>query len=341
MKSKVLNLSIEGCGYYLGMEKGCFAIRDRRGIVERIPLFENEIGEISIASGNLISTSVLASCGFWNIPIIVKTRSGKPVAILRSLDDDSHVKTRIAQYEALTSGKGLEVAKTIVLSKLEGQNMVLRKHGLKEVSLDAVRNRMERLNVESLKELRRRLLPIEGKTSEHYFRQIFSLIPFKVENRRGWKAYDGVNNTFNLAYTLLKFKVHGAVLNAHLEPYLGFYHSEQFGKPSLVCDMMELYRYLIDDYIVEFTRSLKPRDFTVKTEWFSTDRLGKREVLNGEKTREFTRGLNRLFQTKIGIPRIRHGERQTLETLISEEAYLLAKYLRGEVDDWKPRLPNL
>jgi CRISPR/Cas system-associated endonuclease Cas1 len=105
LKAKVLRISVDGNGFYLGMEKGCFVIRDRDGSIERIPLFENEIGEIVVSSGNFISTSVLASCGFWDIPIIVKTRNGNPVAVLRSLDDDSHVKTRIAQYEALHNVK--------------------------------------------------------------------------------------------------------------------------------------------------------------------------------------------------------------------------------------------
>ena len=338
MKAKVLTINLEGNGYYLGIEKGCFVIR-KEGNVERIPLFENEIGEIVVSSGNFISTSVLASCGFWNIPIIVKTRNGNPVAILRSLDDDAHVKTRIAQYEALQNGKGIAIAKTIVLSKIEGQNMVLQKRSLKEINLEEAEKRIEKIEPKSLRDARKRLLPIEGKASEHYFKQILSLIPFRVNERKSWKAYDGVNNTFNLAYTLLKFKVHSAILNAHLEPYLGFMHSEQFGKPSLVCDLMELYRHLIDDYIIEFSRTLKPRDFTVKTERFSANRIGKREVLSREKTREFARGLNSLFQTKVNIPRIKHGNKQTVETLMSEEALLLAKYLRDEINSWKPRLP--
>ena len=343
MKAKTLTISLEGSGYYLGMEKGCFIIRDREGCIERIPLFENEIGEIDVTSGNYISTGVLASCGFWNIPIIVKTRNGRPVAVLRSLDDDAHVKTRIAQYEALHNGKGVEVAKTVVLSKIEGQNMVLNRYGLKQIDLTALKNKIEALNVESLKDLRKSILGIEGKASEHYFREVFKLLPenLRIGKRRDWKAYDGVNNTFNLAYTLLKFKVHSAVLKAHLEPYLGFIHSEQFGKPSLVCDMVELYRYLIDSYIIEFSQTLTSKDFTVKSEWFSTDRLGKREVLNREKTRIFVEGLNRLFQTKVEIPRIKHGLKQTVETLINEEALLLAKYLRNEIKDWKPRLPKL
>ena len=101
VKAKVLKLILDDHGSYLGMERGCFIIKDKHGNVERYPLFENEIGEIVLTSGNFISTSVLASCGFWDIPVVVCTRNHKPVAVLRSLDDDSHVKTRIAQYEAL------------------------------------------------------------------------------------------------------------------------------------------------------------------------------------------------------------------------------------------------
>ncbi|MEM3550123.1 MAG: hypothetical protein QXQ94_09200 [Candidatus Bathyarchaeia archaeon] len=68
-------------------------------------MFKNETGEIALLSGNFVSTSVLACCSFWDIPIIVEARNRDPVAVLRSLDD-SQVKTRIAQYEALYNGKG-------------------------------------------------------------------------------------------------------------------------------------------------------------------------------------------------------------------------------------------
>jgi len=50
-----------------------------------------------------------------------------PDAVLVNLDNQSHVKTRIAQYEALNNGKGIEVAKQIVESRIEGQNRVLEK----------------------------------------------------------------------------------------------------------------------------------------------------------------------------------------------------------------------
>jgi len=50
-------------------------------------------------------------------------------------------------------------------------------------------------------------------------------------------------------------------------------------------------------------------------------------------------GLDGLFNREVEIPRIRHGKRQTLDTLISEEALLLAKFLRNERKEWNPRLP--
>ena len=45
-----------------------------------------------------------------------------------------------------------------------------------------------------------------------------------------------------------------------------------------------------------------------------------------------------MFERWIEVPRIRHGSRQTLETLINEEALLLAKYLREEITKWTPRV---
>jgi len=51
--------------------------------------------------------------------------------------------------------------------------------------------------------------------------------------------------------------------------------------------------------------------------------------------------LNSFFETTVEVPRVRHGNRQAVETLISEEALLLAKYLRNERQAWVPRLASL
>jgi len=123
-----------------------------------------------------------------------------------------------------------------------------------------------------------------------------------------------------------------------MEPYLGFIHSEQHGKPSLVCDLMELYRYLVDDFVIEFCQGLKPENFIMKGERTTRKRWGKREYLNSSKTRELERGLDELFEKIVEVPRIKHGSRQTIKTLINEEALLLAKFLRNERKSWIPRV---
>ena len=323
------------------MEKGCFIVKDKQGNVDRYPLFEKEIGEVVLKSGNFVSTGALASLGFWDIDVLVLTQRGRPVATLKSLEDDSHVQTRLCQYEAYSNSKGIYIAKQLVLSKIEGQNRVLEKHGLQTHS-QTVKREVEKLESESLDAVRKKLITIESKYTRRYFRQIFRLFPEKLrpKSRRTFKAYDGMNNIFNLAYEVLSWKVHRALIKAKLEPYLGFLHSVQYGRSSLVCDFQELYRYLIDDFLIQYCQKLRKKDFAVKSESVSSKRKGKRECLNRSKTREMMKQLYKYFESKVEVPRIRVGKRQTIETLINEEAMLLAKFLRGERDSWTPRIPK-
>jgi len=338
VKAKVLKLVLDGYGSFLGCESGAFILRDKHGNTERYPLFENEIGEVILKSGNLVSTGALASLGFWDIDVLVVTSRGRPVAMLKSLEDDAHVKTRLCQYEAVNNGKGVYVAKQLVLSKIESQNVILKKYDLR--LHDKTECIVESVGSEHLETARRRFTSIEGKFSELYFKQIFKLFPEKLrpESRKKFKAYDGINNTFNLAYEVLSWKVHRAIVKAKLEPYLGFLHSVQFGKPSLVCDFQEIYRYLIDDFLIQYCQNLRIKDFTVKTERLSRMKKAKREYLNEPKTRDLMNELNGFFERKVEIPRIKVGNRQTIETLINEEVLLFAKFLRGECETWIPRI---
>ena len=52
----------------------------------------------------------------------------------------------------------------------------------------------------------------------------------------------------------------------------------------------------------------------------------------------FERARDEMFEGMVDVPRIRHGSRQTLETLINEQALMLAKFLRDEKKTWVPRV---
>jgi CRISPR-associated endonuclease Cas1 len=333
---------LEGVGSYLGMEKGCFILKSREGKVERYPLFEQEIGEVILKSGNSISTGALASFGFWDIDVLIMTSRGRPVAMLRSLDDDSYVKTRICQYQASLDERAFSIAKSFIIAKLESQNIILRKYGL-GAHLDNFKEIIEGSDSKSLELLRRRLTGIEGKHTQQYYKQIFTLFPVKLrpEKREGFMAYDGMNNLFNLAYEILAWKIHKALVRAKLEPQLGFCHSIEMNKLSLVLDFQELYRYLIDDFLINYSQQINKKDFQMKIESASHGKRGKREYLNDSETKNLLNELNIFFETRIEVKRIRYGEHQTLETLINEEALIFAKYLRGESQNWEPRVAFL
>jgi len=203
---------------------------------------------VVLRSGNSISTGALASLGFWDVDVIVLTQRGRPVALMKSFDDDSHVETRLCQYEALSNGKGAYIAKQIVSAKMRGQNILLEKYGLESHDEVAILSKIEKLDSSDLNVFRKKLNGIEGKFSEHYFKQIFGLFPEKLrtEKRSKFKAYDGTNNIFNLAYEVLQWKVHEQSSRRSLSLILVFFTLCQYGKPSLVCDFQELYRYLMD-----------------------------------------------------------------------------------------------
>jgi CRISPR-associated protein Cas1 len=327
--SKTLKIELSNYGSYLGRDAGCFEVRNKNGKVEHYPHFEKEIGECILKSGSYVSTDALIDLALWNIDTYIMTKRNRVVAVLKNLEDDSHVKTRVSQYQALDNGKGIEIAKQIVKSKIEGQNRVLRKHGLRPIDFNIGDG-----------ENRKRLLAIESRSAKLYFGQIFKLFPENIrpESRKTYKAYDGLNNVFNFGYYVLRCRVHKALLKAKLEPYLGFLHSTQFGKPSLVCDFQELYRYLIDDYLIERRKKFNKKDFVVVTDFMMRLKMGKRIHLCEYEADSLADGLNNLFNREVEIPRVRYGSKQTLDTLISEEALLLAKYLRNEKKSWIPRI---
>ncbi len=175
---KHVKIVVDSFGSFLGMEKGCIILRDKKGNTEKYPLFEAEIGEVILKSGNLVSTGVLSALGFWAIDVLITTRNGYPIAMLKNLEDDAHVKTRICQYESLKNGKAEYLAKQFVIGKIEGQNKVLRKYGL-DVKENVVKV-VEFIKENDLKSLSRKLKGLEGKYGEHYFNQIFTLFPMRA-----------------------------------------------------------------------------------------------------------------------------------------------------------------
>ncbi len=337
-KVKTQKIVLDGFGSYLKMKKGCFLVRDSKGNEKIYSTIEKHLGEIVLAEGSIVTTTALVHCGHWCIDVVFTTRFGEPVAMLKNFLDDGYVKTRICQYESLKNGKDMKIAKQFVIGKIKGQNLVLRKYRLepyRDVMLFIKGFRETNLN-----NLRRKLLRVEGKSSQHYFNEIYKLFHDKIRPSRKitYHAYEGFNNIFNLTYTFLKWKCARAILRAHLEPYLGYLHTYVMpDRPSLVCDFMELYRHLVDNFLIRNCSKLTLKDFYAKTV-IVRGRKTKRMFLKDDIASSIVDKLHDYFTHKVMVPRIRRGRKQEIETLINEEALLLAKYLRDERKEWVPRI---
>ena len=79
----------------------------------------------------------------------------------------------------------------------------------------------------------------------------------------------------------------------------------------------------------------------MKTENITREKIGKREYLNNQLTRDLLKKLEVFFESTVEIPRIKVGKRQSYDTLINEEALLFAKYLRNELKTWNFRMSIL
>ena len=108
-------------------------------------------------------------------------------------------------------------------------------------------------------------------------------------------------------------------------------------KPKAVHDL-EKYVYRV--YLMERCQKLRKNDFVVR-DFVMRLKIGKRINLCEYKADSLADGLSDLFNREVVIPRIKNGKRQTIGTLINEEASLLAKFLRTEMKEWNPRQPSL
>jgi len=73
-----------------------------------------------------------------------------------------------------------------------------------------------------------------------------------------------VNAVLSLAYTLVHSDALAQAHAAGLDPYLGFLHEPEYGRPSLAADLMEPLRPRVDAWVWEQfrQRNLRPERFT-------------------------------------------------------------------------------
>ncbi len=170
-----------------------------------------------------------------------------------------------------------------------------------------------------------RLQGQEGAATAHYFgcfRHILNR-PELFNGRSRRPPRDPANALLSYGYTILLNQVTSAICAVGLDPYVGYLHSTQYGKPALALDLMEEFRPLIVDSVVlsVFNNGvLGERDFVNEFgAWRLTD-AGRRTFLGKLEARFDETITHPIFDYKANY-------RRCLEL----QARLLAKTLTGEI----------
>lgn len=175
------------------------------------------------------------------------------------------------------------------------------------------------------------ILGIEGSKSRDYFSYWNILIKnkdFTFKKRTKHPPEDEINAILSLAYTLLSCEIHTLCNIVSLDPYIGFLHKEYYGRPSLVCDLMEAYRPFIDKFILNIINrnEIKKDDFEVienKIEY----------KLKSESFSLFMDKWNKFFKEDLFYYGFL-GKEITLYKIIENDIRLFAKYLIGEIGNF-------
>jgi len=247
----------------------------------------------------------------------------------------------------------LKLSKNFVAGKLKNYRTLLRRYHREfrvqeiETSIHRIRSLLQKIPyAEDLDSLR----GLEGKGSNSYFQGFRYAIraegmSFNGRSRRPPK--DSVNVLLSYGYTLLGNTIQTAINIVGLDPYLGAFHGVDYGRPSLVLDLMEEFRpVLVDSLVLRVInkRIITGKDFHFQENVFSQeherdgeplDRIDYPILLNHEGMKKWIIHYEKHLEEKVYYPRI--GKRLTYRDICLEQARLLVRHLKGE-EDYTPFL---
>jgi CRISPR-associated protein Cas1 len=247
---------------------------------------------------------------------------------------------RHLQLQKMSDEKGtLALARQIVTGKLTNQRTVLQR------SLDGLKDAGARRQVEQgvsgiggmLKALERAksldaARGYEGKAGAWYFGAFKALLDeeWKFNGRQYHPPPDPINALLSFGYTLLLKDIVAAVQIVGLDPYLGYFHAIDYGRPSLALDIMEEFRPTIVDTLVLHlvnAGTLKPQDFR-------REKQDRPVLLEESGRRRFIQAYEEKVNTAVIYPPT--GERTTYRRCFELQARQFARCIREVKATYRP-----
>lgn len=215
-------------------------------------LFTYKLKQIVIFGNVEITHRALAQVMRYEIDTVFLTQNGRYLGRIASAES-RNVYLHKRQYNLLDDHDfTLRAARSIVAGKLANMATFLMR--IKRTRNDTIAGQRahgitdligQLPNADSVDSIR----GYEGKGSALYFEAFSSgfIDNWGFTRRVRRPPTDPVNAILSLLYTFLMNRVYAAVRVAGLDPYPGFLHSIDYGRYSLVLDLMEEFRPIIAD----------------------------------------------------------------------------------------------
>ncbi|GAB7387102.1 type I-C CRISPR-associated endonuclease Cas1c [Bacillaceae bacterium] len=287
------------------------------------------------------SPALLGMCAERGVSVTFLTEHGKFLASV-SGPVKGNVLLRRKQYRVADSEtESAKLASRFIIGKFSNCRTVLRRfmsdHGSKldikeidPISMELARNIIRVSKASSLEEIR----GIEGQMARSYFSVFDYMIlsqkeDFFLHERSRRPPMDNMNALLSFLYTLLVNETKSALETVGLDPYVGFLHRDRPGRPGLALDLMEEFRpYLVDRLAISLVnrRQITGNDFIVKESGGVIMKDSARKiVLEAWQKRKREEITHPFLEEKIEVGLLPYAQ-----------ALLLARYLRGDLDDYPP-----
>lgn len=327
-----MELVINSYGGYLNKNGDLFCVKIND---QKFEVSCKKVERIMITTSAVITTDAIKMAMDNNIDIIFLDDFGNPYARVWHPKLGSTVLIRRRQLEAARDETGLEMVMEWVVKKL--QNCIdfleklerTRKDKSPEIleyclkineALDSISSIEGDLN-----ECRPQIMSREAYAAKVYFEALAFLIPerFKFEGRSKSPAKDEFNCMLNYAYGVLYSIVEKACIIAGLDPYVGFLHTDNYNKKSLVFDLIEMFRIFADEtvFFMFSGRRVKLEYFDAIPNGLSLNKEGKAALI-GEYNKfldEAIRWRNRNVPRRLSVQLECHHIAQKLLNMSSAE----------------------
>lgn len=204
-----------------------------------------------------VTTPLIDKCRKYGVALVVMKPNLRPVFYWSDSAEANYL-LRKRQYEY--AADDLTVAKSIVYNKVLNQKRTLAKTRRKDDKvLDALGMCDAALDTLHDAADYNQLMGLEGMASKSFFSAYFQALDWKGRCPR--MKTDALNVTLDIGYSILFNYVECFLRMFGFDLYVGVYHRLWFKRKSLVCDLMEPFRCVIDHAIL---LALNRRQFSVK-----------------------------------------------------------------------------